>query len=34
MDWKWLVRFALLGSGDLEQYAILPSGECFGGGGS
>ena len=23
MDWKWLVHFALLGSGDLEQYAIL-----------
>jgi len=23
MDWKRLVRFALLGSGDLEQYAIL-----------
>jgi putative oxidoreductase len=23
MDWKWLVQFALLGSGDLEQYAIL-----------
>jgi putative oxidoreductase len=23
MDWKWLLRFALLGSGDLEQYAIL-----------
>ncbi len=24
MDWKDLVRFALLGSSDLEQYAILP----------
>src|ERR1700735_5856022 len=23
MDWKRLVRFALLGSSDLEQYAIL-----------
>jgi putative oxidoreductase len=23
MDWKQLVQFALLGSGDLEQYAIL-----------
>jgi putative oxidoreductase len=23
MDWKWLAHFALLGSGDLEQYAIL-----------
>lgn len=23
MDWKWLVQFALLGSRDLEQYAIL-----------
>ena len=23
MDWKWLVQFALQGSGDLEQYAIL-----------
>jgi putative oxidoreductase len=23
MDWKWLVQFALLGSSDLEQYAIL-----------
>jgi putative oxidoreductase len=23
MDWKPLVQFALLGSGDLEQYAIL-----------
>jgi len=23
MDLKWLVRFALLGSNDLEQYAIL-----------
>ncbi len=23
MDWKHLVRFALLGSSDLEQYAIL-----------
>jgi putative oxidoreductase len=23
MDWKWLARFALSGSGDLEQYAIL-----------
>ncbi len=23
MDWKQLVRFALLGSSDLEQYAIL-----------
>src|SRR5579871_2033645 len=23
MDWKRLVHFALLGSGDLEQYAIL-----------
>ena len=23
MDWKQLVHFALLGSGDLEQYAIL-----------
>jgi putative oxidoreductase len=23
MDWKQLVRFALLGSNDLEQYAIL-----------
>jgi putative oxidoreductase len=23
MDWKWLVRSALLGSSDLEQYAIL-----------
>jgi putative oxidoreductase len=23
MDWKWLVHFALLGSSDLEQYAIL-----------
>ena len=23
MDWKGLVQFALLGSGDLEQYAIL-----------
>ncbi len=23
MDWKWLIRLALLGSSDLEQYAIL-----------
>jgi len=23
MDWKWLIQFVLLGSGDLEQYAIL-----------
>src|SRR5277367_3874635 len=23
MDWKRLVQFALLGSGDLDQYAIL-----------
>ena len=23
MDWKRFVEFALLGSGDLEQYAIL-----------
>ena len=23
MDWEHLVQFALLGSGDLEQYAIL-----------
>src|ERR1700683_96201 len=23
MDWKRLVQFALLGNGDLEQYAIL-----------
>ncbi len=23
MDWKWLVQFALLGSGNLQQYAIL-----------
>jgi len=23
MDWKPFVRFALLGSSDLEQYAIL-----------
>lgn len=23
MDWKWLVQFGLLGSSDLEQYAIL-----------
>jgi putative oxidoreductase len=23
MDWKRLVQFALLGSGDLEQYAVL-----------
>jgi putative oxidoreductase len=23
MDWKWLIRFALLGSSALEQYAIL-----------
>jgi putative oxidoreductase len=23
MDWKWLVQFALLGSSDLESYAIL-----------
>jgi len=23
MDWKRLIEFALLGSGDLEQYAIL-----------
>ena len=23
MDWKWLARFTLLGSSDLEQYAIL-----------
>ena len=23
MDWKWLAQFALSGSGDLEQYAIL-----------
>ena len=23
MDWKWLVQFTLLGSSDLEQYAIL-----------
>jgi len=23
MDWKWLVQFVLLGSSDLEQYAIL-----------
>ena len=23
MDWKWLIQFTLLGSGDLEQYAIL-----------
>jgi putative oxidoreductase len=23
MDWKWFVHFTLLGSSDLEQYAIL-----------
>jgi hypothetical protein len=23
MDWKQLVQFALLGSGNLEQYAVL-----------
>src|ERR1700751_6266356 len=23
MDWKWLLQFALLGSGSFEQYAIL-----------
>jgi putative oxidoreductase len=23
MDWRWLVQLALLGSGGLEQYAIL-----------
>ena len=23
MDWRWLIQFALLGSSDLEQYAIL-----------
>ena len=23
MDWKWLVQFALQGSSDLEQYALL-----------
>ena len=23
MDWKRLIQFALLGSSDLEQYAIL-----------
>ena len=23
MDWKWLVQFTLLGSSDLERYAIL-----------
>jgi putative oxidoreductase len=23
VDWKWLVQLALLGSSDLEQYAIL-----------
>ena len=23
MDWKRLIQFALLGSGELEQYAIL-----------
>ena len=23
MDWKWLVQFALQGSGDLEQYSVL-----------
>jgi hypothetical protein len=23
VDWKRLIEFALLGSGDLEQYAIL-----------
>src|SRR5580693_4789778 len=23
MDWKWLVQLALLGSGGLEQYAIV-----------
>ncbi len=23
MDWKWLLQFALLGSGTLEQYASL-----------
>ena len=23
MDWKRLVQFALLGSSDLEQYAVL-----------
>src|SRR5271155_2295898 len=23
MDWKWLLQFALQGSSDLEQYAIL-----------
>jgi putative oxidoreductase len=23
MDWKWLIQLALLGSVDLEQYAIL-----------
>jgi putative oxidoreductase len=23
MDWKWLIHFALLGSSDLEQYAVL-----------
>ena len=26
MDWKQLVQFALLGSSDLEQYAILLTG--------
>ena len=25
MDWKCLIRFVLLGSGALEQYAILRS---------
>ena len=23
MDWKWLIQFALQGSSELEQYAIL-----------
>lgn len=23
MDWKWLVHFALMGNGTLQQYAIL-----------
>jgi hypothetical protein len=23
VDWKWLIQFGVLGSSDLEQYAIL-----------
>ena len=30
MDWKRLVQFALLGSSDLEQYAILLVGVSLG----